>query len=118
MDNVTDHFEKANNLNQYFKSVFTTEDNITIPDKGPSLFPSLPQFQIMDQRVHNILSNCNSSKSPGSDSIHPLTLKATATEISPMLAHIFSQSLEAGSIPSDWKYAYVTPIFKNAQNLI
>ena len=29
MDNVTDHFEKANNLNHYFKSVFMTEDNIT-----------------------------------------------------------------------------------------
>ena len=29
-----------------------------------------------------------------------------------MLAHIFSQSLETGSVPSDCKHAYVTPIFK------
>ena len=29
-----------------------------------------------------------------------------------MLACIFSQSLETGSVPSDWKHAYVTPIFK------
>ena len=77
---VTDPLEKANILNQHFKSVFTTDDNITIPDKGPSLFPSLPQFQITEQRVYNILSNCDASKSPGPDSIHSFTLKATAAE--------------------------------------
>ena len=60
--------------------------------------------------IANILLNCDSSKSPGPDSIHSFTLKATATEISSMLAHIFSQSLETGSVPSDWKHAYVTPI--------
>ena len=115
---MTDPLEKTNVLNQHFKYVFTTDDNTTIPDKGPSLFPSLPQFQIMEQGVYNIPSNCDSSKSPEPDSIHSFTLKATATEISPMLAHIFSQSLETGSVPSDWKRAYVTPIFKKVQNLI
>ena len=52
---VTDPLEKANILNQHFKSVFTTDDNTTIHDKGPSLFPSLPQFQITEQGVYNIL---------------------------------------------------------------
>ena len=106
---MTDPFEKANILDQHCKSVVTTEDNITIPDKGPSLFPCLPQFQVMEQGAHNILSDL--LKSPGPDSIHPFTLKAIATEISSlyMLAHIFSQSLETGSVPSEWKHAYVTP---------
>ena len=110
---MTDPFiKKANILNQHFKSVCTTDDNTTIPDKGPSLFPSLPQFQITEQGVYKILSNCDSSKSSGPDSIHSSTsLKATATEISSMLAHIFSQSLETGSVPPDWKHAYVTPKF-------
>jgi len=112
---VTDPFEKANKTNI---SNLCLQLRTISPFLSPSLFRSLPQFQITEQRVHNILSNCDSSKSPGPDSIHPFTLKATATEISPMLAHIFSQSLEAGSIRSDWKYAYVTPIFKKVQNLI
>jgi len=40
---MTDPVEKANVLNQHFRSVFTPKDSssIPIPDKNPSLFPSL-----------------------------------------------------------------------------
>jgi len=111
---MTDPVEKANALNQHFQSVFTSEDNssIPIPDKGPSLFPSLPIFEITEEGVYNLLSNCDTSKSPGPDSLHPYALKATAAEISPIITHIFKQSLESGTVPSQWKHAYVTPIFK------
>ena len=83
-----------------------------IPDKGPSLFPSLPTFEITEQGVYNLLSTCDTSKSPGPDSLHPYVLKATAAELSPILTHIFKQSLESGEVPLQWKHAYVTPIFK------
>lgn len=39
-------------------------------------------------------------------------LKATATEVSPMLSHIFQQSLDSGIVPTQWKHAYVSPVFK------
>ena len=29
-----------------------------------------------------------------------------------MLTHIFQQSLSTGVLPTQWKHAYVTPIFK------
>jgi len=58
-------------------------------------------FQITEQGVYNILSNCDSSKSPEPDSIHPYTLKTTAAEITPVLIHIFSQSQETGTVPSE-----------------
>ena len=35
---ITDPAEKANALNEHFKSVFTVEDNETIPNKGISLY--------------------------------------------------------------------------------
>ena len=104
--------EKADTFNQHFQSVFTSEDNSNIPDKGPSLFPSLPTFEITEQGVYNLLSTCDTSKSPGPDSLHPYVLKATAAELSPILTHIFKQSLESGDVPLQWKHAYVTPIFK------
>ena len=104
---MTDPLKKASILNQHFKSVFATDNDTTIPDKGPSLFPSLPQFQITEQGVYNILSNYDSSKSAGPVSIHSFTLRATATEISSVLAHIFSQSLEIGPVSSHWKHAYM-----------
>ena len=102
---ITDPVEKANTLNQHFKSVFTVEDSETIPNKGISLFPSLPDLEITTQGVYNILSNCNPYKSPGPDHIHPYSLKATATEVSPMLTHIFQQSLDCGIVPTQWKHA-------------
>ena len=109
---ITDPAEKANILNKHFESVFTVEDRETIPNKGTSLFPSLPDFEITTQGVYNILSNCNPYKSPGPDYIHPYALKATAAEVSPMLTHIFQLSLHFGTVPTSWKHAYVTPVFK------
>ena len=62
---VTDSIEMETILNDYFKSVFTTDDNSTIPDKGPSLHPSLPTFEITEHGIYNILTNCDPSKSSG-----------------------------------------------------
>ena len=68
---LTDPIEKEAVLNDHFKSGFTTDDNSsTIPDKGPSLHPSIPAFEITKQGVYNILNNCDPSKSPGPNSIH------------------------------------------------
>ena len=33
-------------------------------------------------------------------------------EISPMLTHIFQQSLDSGVVPTHWKHAYISPVFK------
>ena len=71
---ITNPAEKANTLNEHFKSVFTVENNETIPNKGISLYPSLPDFEITIQGVYNILFNCNPYKSPGPDCIHPYAL--------------------------------------------
>jgi len=109
---MTDPVEKTNALNQHFQSVFTSEDNssIPIPDKGQSLFPSLPiLFEITKEGVYNLSNYYDTSKSPGPDSLHPYVLKATAAEISSIITHIFKQSLESGMVPSQWKHAYVTP---------
>ena len=113
---ITDPKEKANVLNNHFKSIFAIDDNVsTIPDKGPSVHPSLAAFEITEQGVLNILTNCDPSKSPGPDFIHPYVLKITATKICSMLTHIFKQSLETGTVPPQWKHADISPIFKKDQ---
>ena len=66
-----------------------------------TLYPSMPYFEITTQEgVYNILNKCNSNKYPGPDKLHPYALKATAVEISPMLTHIFQQSLRCGTLPT------------------
>ena len=74
----------------------------------------------LSQGVYNILSNCNPYKLPGPDCIHPYALKATTNEVSPMLTHIFQQSLDSDAVPTqwkDWKHAYVLLVFKKSSKI-
>eukprot|EP00061_Rhincodon_typus_P003357 g19893.t1 len=51
-------------------------------------------------------------KSPGPDGLHPRILKEIAEEMVEVLVVIFTESLESGRVPEDWKTANVTPLFK------
>ena len=113
---VTESSEKAEILNDQFKSVFTVEDTSCIPDKGTSPYPSIPDFDITSNGVRNLLENCNTNKSPGPDNIHAAFLKQVASEIAPVLSHLFKQSLTEGTLPTSWKQAYVTPVYKKGTN--
>ena len=101
----------------YFKSVFISEDSVTFPHKSNSPYPPMPDFEITTQGIFHILQNLNPYKSPGPDNIHPYALKATSMEISPMLAHLFQQSLNYGILPSQWKHAFVTPVHKKGDKM-
>ena len=48
----------------------------------------------------------------GPDGIPTRLLISTAEEVAPMLTRIFQTSLDVGSVPSDWRKALITPIYK------
>ena len=52
------------------------------------------------------------NKSPGVDGIPPKMLKEIVEQISTPLAKVFNLSLEEGIVPSEWKEANITPLFK------
>ena len=52
------------------------------------------------------------NKSPGVDGIPPKLLKEIIEQISTPLAKVFNSSLEEGIVPSEWKEANITPLFK------
>ena len=52
------------------------------------------------------------NKSPGIDGIPPKLLKEIVEQISTPLAKVFNLSLEEGIVPSEWKEANITPLFK------
>ena len=52
------------------------------------------------------------NKSPGVDGIPPKLLKEIVEQISTPLAKVFNLSLEEGIVPSEWKEANITPLFK------
>ena len=86
---VTDPATMADILNNHFHSVFTVEQDNSIPCKGPSLYPPMQHFEITTEGVFNILHKLNSQKSPGPDGLHPYALKVTANKISPILTHTY-----------------------------
>ena len=111
-DVATEPFDKAEILNNHFKSVFTLEDQHSVPDMGTSPYPSITSIEITRQGVIHLPANCDPNKSPGPDKISPLFLKNTVNEIALMLTHLFQQSLTRSTLPTAWKYAYVSPTFK------
>ena len=66
---VTDSTEKAEILNKQLKSVFTVEDTSTVPDKGTSPYPSIPDINVTLDGVRNLLLKSDLNKSAGPDNI-------------------------------------------------
>lgn len=105
--------EKANILNNFFSSVFTSENMDNIPDLDPhNNNQFICDIVLTRLAVEKKLYSLNPNKAIGPDKIPALILKEYSVELSVPLAIIFNKSLEEGNIPSDWKKADVTAIFK------
>jgi hypothetical protein len=113
---VMEEVEAAKILNEYFRSVFTKENTSNVP-KPAKLFKAKEEDMLSDivctkEGVVEILSQLKTDKSPGIDGLHPKFLYEVRNEISEVLSTIFNESIRTGVVPSDWKDALVTPLFK------
>ena len=107
----SDNTNKANILNAQFRSVFTQENDI-LPNLPPSTVPSIPNFTISIEGVSKLLSDLNPHKATGPDGVPARILKVATEEIAPALTKIFEKSLETGEVPSAWRRANISPIYK------
>ena len=103
---------KANILNHQFQSVFTEENTNSMPEKGPSPYPTMPKINIRSRGVDKLLKNLNPHKATGPDGISSRLLKELHEELAPALAYIFQMSADSGQVPNDWRTAHVVPLFK------
>ncbi len=78
----------------------------------PDLQTPMKDIIITEEQVKKKLDKLNITKSPGPDNMHPRVLKELRHEISKPLSIIMMKSLQEGTLPSSWKTAHVTPIFK------
>ena len=105
--------EKAQLLNQFFKSVFTEEDDGALPNFDDYDCDSfLETFDISEERVKKLLKELKIGKAPGPDGIPPSILVQAADILSKPLTLLFRKSLAEATVPTEWKIAYVSPIFK------
>ena len=101
--------EMANILNDYFATVFITEDTTNMPSLGDVCSGNcLAEITISIDDVWNQLLALNPSKSGGPDGCHPRVLKEVREGIATPLYLIFKRSLEEGKVPTAWKDASVT----------
>ena len=106
----------AENLNEYFSSVFTREDISILPVletkfKGRE-FDYLGQLIVTPTMVAMKIRDMKDNKSPGVDGIPPKLLLEIVEQISIPLATVFNLSLEEGIVPLEWKEANIIPLFK------
>ncbi|MCP4269647.1 MAG: hypothetical protein GY777_29425, partial [Candidatus Brocadiaceae bacterium] len=102
----------ATELNNFFSSVFTRQDDSNIPSELVTPFDNLENIVVNKETILKIIDKMKINKSPGPDEIYPRILKEVKNEIADHLLNIFEKSLNQGIVPSEWKLANVTPIFK------
>ena len=108
-----DDKSKADQFQSYFGGVYTKE-----PDGNMPLFDerqyeeAIDKLIISEEIILKKLKKLKTNKSPGPDKVHPRVLNEIADEICKPLQIIFQKSLDSKTLPSEWKHAQVTAIFK------
>lgn len=108
----SDSISKAKILLNQFQSVFTRNDGSPPPQMKGQPYPSLNELLISENGVAKLLRNLNPSKAPGPDNIPNTVLKICADSIAPSLTLIFNLSVSTGQVPSDWRSANISSVFK------
>ena len=69
---------------------------------------------VSKEGVTKLLKGLNPSKALGPDELHPRVFRELASELGPVFAHLFQQSIDSGEIPKEWSLANICPLFKKA----
>ena len=107
-----DDAEKANILLQQFSSVFINESNGNIPRIENRTNSTILDLHVTNLMVLKQLMNLNVNKSCGPDEIHPRLLIELSGHIAGPIALLFNMTMKHGFLPTDWKRALVSPIYK------
>ena len=115
---ITNPLELSNEFNNHFANIgpkLASEINcdsgsyqryLTATDKRFKLQPTNPN------KVFSLLNKLDKSKATGLDKISVRLVRECADLICVPICDIFNQSINQGTFPDDWKYARVSPLYK------
>ena len=95
--------------------MFTIEDLSSLLLLPDSTYLTMQNIRINEAGVYNILSQLDPHKAGGPDNILAHVLKELAHDLTPLLTHLYQQSLDTGTLPQEWKLALITPIFRKGK---
>ena len=75
----------------------------------------MPNIQVSAQGIEKLFKDLNPHKAAGPDKLKPIILQALHKELAPILQLIYQRSLDTERLPSIWKEANVSPIFKKGE---
>ena len=107
--------EIAEAFSGYFASVYRQDTGIPVPIIEEMAVPTMPDVTVTIEEVHAELKRLDSTKAEGQDELHPMLLGLLSDAIAEPLTEIFNDTLYYGALPSDWRKAIVTPIFKSGE---
>ena len=105
--------EKSEEFNGQLTDVFNKSEHTQVPLLDRSA-PFMNDIVISKDGVIKLLKGMNPSKALRPDELHPRVLKELATELGPVFAHLFQQSVDTGEIPKEWSLANICPVFKKS----
>ena len=111
---VMESEQKAELLNTKFSKVFIS-DNSVYPDFQYQLPPNLSSMSeiiITPSKVNNAINRLKNQVSRTPENIPSYYIKKTKDSLVKPLARLFNLSLKLGKVPTLWKQALVTPIYK------
>ena len=112
---TNDDREKANILGNYFSSVYSKEPEWTwiLEEEEKPIIRKELNLVITKEAIRKKMSELKANKSPGPDSMHPRVMKELVEVLVNPLYLIFQLSIKLGKIPTAWKLANVSAIYKN-----
>ncbi|XP_010119538.1 PREDICTED: uncharacterized protein LOC104480326 [Chlamydotis macqueenii] len=97
-DLVTQDMEKAQALNDFFASVFTSKCSSHATQVAEGKLPTVAEEQIQEHLRH-----LKVHKYMGPNEIHPRVLRELEDEVAKHLATIFEKLWQSREVPTDWK---------------
>jgi len=110
---VTKDSDKANMLNTFFGTVFTADDG-KVPnfDRRVPFDIFLDTVEVCSPTVLKHIHKCKSGTSAGPDGIPQSFIKEFKFPLLNPLTVLYKHILGLGQVPSVWKFAHITPVFK------
>ena len=99
---------KAEEFSRQITDVFSKNEHTQVPLLNRSA-PFMNDIAVSKDGVIKLLKGLNPSKALGPDELYPRVLKELATELGPVFAHLFQQSIDTGEIPKEWSLANICP---------
>ena len=85
-------------------------------DKPITIESHFSMKQTTADEVCKLICSLDNSSSAGISKIPVKVLKFCSAELSPILSSIINQCINSGTIPNEWKFAIVRPLFKGKGN--